>query len=381
MDNLFSTVELDQSGSIKGLVTAIENALAAGAQSLCIFACSSNHLPREQLDPYLQRLSVPVFGGLFPGIIYHQQELNRGTLVYGLRWRLPMLTVTDLEHAADNLAQALSESPELRERNDFLVFVDGLSRGIDELLGQLYNQLGPDKQFIGGGAGSLKLKQAPCLFSNRGLIGNAAQIIALPGHLSLGVRHGWKELAGPFLVTEAEGNTIHTLNYKPAYSLYREAIESMSPLRFDQSDFFSIAKNFPLGVERLNEEILIRDPVRVDGSALVCVGQVPDHAMVYLMRGEADNLIAAAEEATDIAKANCRGETVGALLFDCISRTLFLEERFDEELSRVAARLPLDCELAGALTLGEIASSPQGGVHFLNKTLATGLLWEPPLDD
>ncbi len=378
MDNFFSTVELDQSGSIKGLISAIENALSMGAQSLCIFACSSNHLPPEHIDPYLRRLEIPVFGGLFPSIIYQQQQVSRGTLVYGLRQSLPVATAHHLSQANSSFDQLLGEKKQwLQQHDNFLVFVDGLSSGIDAFLGQLYNHLGSDKQFIGGGAGSLKLEQTPCLFSNEGLLQDAAQIIALPGRLSLGVRHGWKQLAGPFLVTEAEGNIIHTMNYKPAYPLYREAIESMSSMRFEQSEFFAIAKNFPIGVERLNEEILIRDPVRVEGAALVCVGQVPDHAMVYLMRGDAETLISAAEEAVDIAKQACQGETIGALLFDCISRTLFLEQRFNEELARVAAKLPRGCELAGALTLGEIASSPGGSIHFLNKTLAAGLLWEP----
>ncbi len=62
---------------------------------------------------------------------------------------------------------------------------------------------------------------------------------------------------------------------------------------------------------------------------------------------------------------------------DCISRALFLEDRFCEELAavaKVAVRKKIDKPLWGILTLGEISSCGSGTVEFLNKTIVVGAL-------
>ena len=68
-------------------------------------------------------------------------------------------------------------------------------------------------------------------------------------------------------------------------------------------------------------------------------------------------------------------EVNNVLIVDCISRVLFLEDKFEEELNNVSSAIKKDfsdAEISGALTLGEI-SSYNGYLEFLNKTLVVGL--------
>ncbi|HFE37010.1 MAG TPA: hypothetical protein ENK06_01150 [Gammaproteobacteria bacterium] len=144
----------------------------------------------------------------------------------------------------------------------------------------------------------------------------------------------------------------------------------LSEKRFTNEVFFSIAKTFPFGMEKLDQEILIRDPVSVEENTLVCVGQIPENTLLYIMRGEPKALIEASGIAANIVTDHLSddAENIECVLFDCISRALFLEDKFEEELDSILKNLPKNSTLIGALTLGEIVSSTWGPIQFLNKT-------------
>jgi hypothetical protein len=55
------------------------------------------------------------------------------------------------------------------------------------------------------------------------------------------------------------------------------------------------------------------------------------------------------------------------MIFDCISRVLYLEEGFDKELEIIVRHCNTQA-LFGALSLGEIANSPSGSIRLLNKS-------------
>jgi len=59
---------------------------------------------------------------------------------------------------------------------------------------------------------------------------------------------------------------------------------------------------------------------------------------------------------------------------DCISRVLFLEERFGEELKVISQSLPDHLTNVGILSLGEIGNVRCGPIEWLNKTTVIGLM-------
>ncbi|MGB3049205.1 FIST C-terminal domain-containing protein, partial [Dokdonella sp.] len=115
------------------------------------------------------------------------------------------------------------------------------------------------------------------------------------------------------------------------------------------------------------------------GDALICVGELPQNATVFLLKGDAAALIASAGEA---ALAACResrqhehaANASVALVFDCISRALFLGAAITEELAVIESTLA-DCEdIFGALSLGEISSSRAGVIELMNKSTVVALI-------
>ncbi len=372
MNKLIASTSCDREGTFHGLKAAIETSLAQGAKSLFVLSCEGNDISAGELNDYLGTVPVPLFGGIFPRIVHGSEALARGHIVCGFSRELSLALVPLDEHKP-NLWRTILQSrcAWLEQCHSLIALIDGLSPHIDAFIDLLYNHIGPDRPVVGGGAGSLELVQKPCLLTNEGLVGNAAVIAGLPLRSRVGVRHGWQQMAGPFLVTKSDGNVIHTLNYEPAFQVYRETIESCSDKRFSDHDFFSIAKTYPFGMEKLDEEILIRDPIAEREGSLVCVGGIPEHAMVYIMQGNVDTLMNAARQVTERFPLE---EATDLFVFDCISRQLFLGERFNDELALIGERLPEESHMVGALTLGEIASSRWGPIQFLNKTIVVSTL-------
>jgi hypothetical protein len=243
------------------------------------------------------------------------------------------------------------------------VLVDGLSSRIGALLDGVYDNLGSDPVYFGGGAGSLSFQSKPCLFSNQGMLADHAQLTVLPWQFGLGVEHGWEKFAGPFVVTNSTRNVIHSLDFRPAFEVYREYVEADSGRRFTDDNFFDIAKAYPFGLEKPDGSILVRDPISRTDNDLNCVGEVPANSVVHLLKGQTANLIrAAAAGAAAVPKG-----AGPAILADCISRVLFLENDFLEELDAVRQSMG-DRPLFGMLTLGEIANGGDYCLEFYNKT-------------
>ena len=100
---------------------------------------------------------------------------------------------------------------------------------------------------------------------------------------------------------------------------------------------------------------------------VICLGEN------HILKGEIDSLVDAAGCAyKDAAKdIESESENKSIVFIDCISRVLFLEDDFDEELNAVYKEgLPM----IGALTLGEIANSGKDYLEFYNKTAVVSII-------
>jgi len=289
----------------------------------------------------------------------------RGGVLVGLKGPVEVHTVA--------MGEEPSIPPELfvATPKSVLVLLDGLSPHIANTLYALYDALGPDITYAGGGCGSLTLQQQPCVLTPHGLLQNRAVVALLPDPLVLGVHHGWTPLYPDLLfkATEVEGNRIRTLNWHPAFAVYRELL-AQAGISVARDHFFDVAKSYPLALVRPNGELIVRDPIRVEGDALVCVGPIPEHAKLTLLCGDQRSLLTAAEELSQEVSAafqhNHPGrEPSGRLIFDCVSRFLFLGEKFSKEL---ACLVPNGGVSVGALTLGEVASRGTAVLTFYNKT-------------
>jgi hypothetical protein len=105
-----------------------------------------------------------------------------------------------------------------------------------------------------------------------------------------------------------------------------------------------------------------------DGS-LRCVAEVPDGSLVRVMEGDEEALLGAAREASSDARTAAEGPLEGALVFDCVSRSLLLGEATRHELAALRAGIGGDVPLVGCLTFGEVAVLGAGLPQLHNKAV------------
>ncbi|MFA5203874.1 MAG: FIST C-terminal domain-containing protein [Lentisphaeria bacterium] len=367
--------------SLDAIDRAVASQQVGPDEMMMILLADSGHPQLEALRERLNRRGVWFFGGVFPGLIADATVRERGALVTRLpAWMKPQV-VRGLDQRPDAPPELMDGAPNGRELTA-LVFVDGITANIATFLADLFDRWGGAVHYLGAGAGSLSFKAAPCVFTQDGVFQDAAVVAVADTGSSIGVRHGWQRLAGPFVATKTSRNRIIELNWRNAFEVYREAIQDDSGQLLQKEDFLSVAKSYPLGLLKEGAENVVRDPVAVtDAGDLVCVGEVPEHAALDLLKGRPEWLVAAAAQAAADCQLPRDATPRQSLVMDCISRRLFLNEAIADEMAAIQRQMQQAAPglpLKGALTIGEIASYGEGYLEFFNKTVVTGLLYTAP---
>lgn len=369
-------IQLDETGTVEALKTNIESMIAIdGVQGILILACDENGFTPDTVDEILTGFSIPVMGGIFPQIIHGTKNLSKGTIVAGLPTKPDVQFIPGLTDQSVDYEELIDQKfPEICDAPTMFVFVDGLSVRIVELLDSLFNIFGLDINYVGGGAGSLSFEQRPCLFTNEGLKMDGAVLALVDLASGIGVGHGWESIRGPFKVTESEQNILKTLDWKPAFDVYKEVVEEASGQTFGKDNFFDISKGYPFGINKMGSEKIVRDPIaKGEEGTIVMVEGIPVESFVDILTGDNNSLVAAAQRAYNQGQTAFPGEAEKPWTFfiDCISRVLFMEDEFVQELNAVH---DTSIPLIGALTLGEIANSGDDYLEFYNKTAVIAVI-------
>lgn len=364
MKTFFSTA-----GDFDAFVALITDADRTGFGTLLVLACDANEWPAERMTKVLNGLQTPAYGGIFPQIAVRDRSHEQGVLIIGLNEACDTAVISGMSDTeADFEDQIVTQVENWENPEDcgtLLVLVDGLSSRISALVQDLFLTFGLDNNFIGGGTGSLSFVKKPCIMTPKGLLADAAIVIKIPRVSVIGVTHGWTSIGDVMEVTEADRNIVKSLNWQPAFEVYKQTVDSHSPQAIEKETFFDVAKSYPLGLDKLEAELIVRDPLMsTEEGHLVCVGEVPRGALIRILNGTSDTLIRAAQDARDRIEQTAAGMSGDLILFDCISRVLFLGTDIEQEISAVSRGEPV----FGAFTLGEIANNGRDYLEFLNKT-------------
>jgi hypothetical protein len=346
---------------------------------LVLILLGDDHAPDlPKLVFALNREPIRFAGGVFPGILRGRHRHSTGAILVSLPVFAPPLVVPDLNRdtvVLPDLSAVVQRSAVARPT--ILVLPDGLAPNISAVLAQLFGHFGNTVHYIGGGAGVRSLKSVPCLFTNEGVYQNAALLVFADLESVLGVRHGWERLTGPVVATKTRRNVIVELNWHRALDVYRDIVEKDCGRKLKVQDFYKIASGYPFGIVKEAAEDVVRDPFSAnDKGELVCVGDVPENTALNILKGNPKSLIAAAGEAASECRTAKERKARQCLLFDCVSRGLFLGEDFGQELESVERAIQSFAPgmvPEGVLSVGEISSAGEGYVDFLNKTAVVGI--------
>jgi len=254
-----------------------------------------------------------------------------------------------------------------------MLLTDGLAGDQQEIVRGAYSVAGAGMPLVGGCAGDDLRMAATHQFFNGEVLRDAVVAVGIGSDapLGIGVRHGWRRLGEPMLVTSSTGNRVHTLDDRPALDAYLKHLGASEPAHPDQEGLARLALTHPLGLSRPNGEDKVRFIRGGDFAqrSLSCIAEVPQGALVWIMEGDARSVLEATDAACGESLAALSGRSpLGMIAFDCIARRAVLGDGGTRsEIGRIAA-MASGAPVAGFYTYGEIART-RGARGFHNQTL------------
>ena len=258
------------------------------------------------------------------------------------------------------------------EHRVLLLLTDGLSGDQQEVVRGAYQQVGAEIPLVGGCAGDGLRMKATFQLHGTTVLDNAVVAAAISSNapMGIGVRHGWRRVGEPMVVTSSGDNRVYTLDDRPALDAYLERLDAPEPTWSDPVAFTRFALTHPLGLNRRSgEEVRFVAEAGFEDRSLVCIAQVPQGGQAWFMEGDEDSVLAATDAACAAAVAGL-GESspIGLLAFDCIARRGVLGDAgIDREVERISG-FAGGAPVAGFYTYGEIART-HGMSGFHNQTL------------
>lgn len=303
------------------------------------------------------------------GEITEQGLSEGGVAVLLIRWgeashlvKLTPNTDIALEQVAQQLQTPLFEKAmDLGKRAACVVLGDGLSPMFEHVVAQLRRSAHGEHSVVGGGAGDGRRfahtqVAANDLFADGGIV--CVQVMT-KNPWGVGVAHGVHPVSSRMTVTESSGNIVQTIDGRPAFGMYREYAASLG-IELDEQNAPQFLVENELGVLLFEDLVRVRAGLRVGPRGSIhFAGEVPEGSTVCIVRGEADDILAAATSAALRAKAGLGDvPAAGVLVFSCVCRGLVLGPRYGEEVQALRSVFP-DVPIAGFSSYGEVACTSQ----------------------
>ena len=336
------------------------------------------------LQACCRELGLPLVGAIFPALVAATGFVTQGAWLLCQPVAAPAFLLDEIQGepqaAAQRIALAtqalLARQPPGDAKPTLCLFFDGLLGRIASILDELYLQLADRVDYAGVNAGSETFQPMPCLFDGERVVGNGVLGLLPALGTQVLLRHGYPAPEHAMTATATVGNRIVSINWQPAFDAYQALIASDHGIALTRDNFYQYAVHYPFGIVRASGEVLVRIPVALDDSgALYCVGEVPENAMLVLLRAP-EAAASGCVPALTAALASAHGDISphNLLTFYCAGRRMHLGDAALTELAELA-RCNRTRELGGALTLGEIGCTENWGYPAFHNAAVVCTVW------
>ena len=259
-----------------------------------------------------------------------------------------------------------------------MVFADWKDLNGSALVDGMESVLGREVALFGGLAGDGERFGETLVLSGTAPASHTVSAVGFYGdrfHLTVNTHGGWDWIGPQRRVTHSEGNTLYTLDGKPALAVYKRYLGGRA------AELPAAGLLFPLGVHSDGNEdceiLRVLYSVDEERGAITFCGDIPQGSYVRLMHANRERLIDAAVRSTDRALWSLTtNDDALAIIASCVGRRMILGADVVEEVSAARNLLPRNCAMAGLFSYGEIAPTPSGNAMFHNQTFTVGILQE-----
>ncbi len=339
--------------------------------------------------PVLQAMcrerGIALVGGIFPALVVGERFVTEGLWLLRFKKMPPHFMIGPLtagctdcvDRIVREVRTGLGEIPEGGAKPTLFLLFDSMVPNIASLLDGIYLELANRVEYAGVNAGSETFQPMPCLFDQETVIGNGVLGILLPGESAPILEHGFIPPQRAMTATSTQGNRIESIDWRPAFEVYREIIRTEYQIDLTPDNFYQYAVHFPFGILRANGDVVVRIPVALtEDGALYCVGEIPENAMLVLLKAPAAGENGCVERlVTNLRAANGAMEDGHLLTFYCAGRRMHLGDTAEQELDALHA-VARSATMAGALSLGEIGSTSRWGYPMFHNATLVCMPWE-----
>jgi hypothetical protein len=360
---------------------AVSAALAGDDPKLLVVFCSDSYDLPQLLSAISRRApGTPLIGCTTAGEIATGRAATSSVVVtafggpgFAVRTAAAPQASSRLREAGEEVAESLAETFDAHPYRVAILLSDALAGDQVEVIRGAYAVLGATVPLVGGCAGDdFKLSATFQLIDDEVVSDTlVGALVASEAPLGIGVRHGWRPVGEPILVTRSAQNRVYTLDDRPALDVYLERFDAPEEARTDPAAFAQFSMTHPLGLGRRSTEEGARYVAssNFDDGSLNMIAEVPQGGIVWFLEGDVESVLDATRGACREAVDALDGRDPLVLLaFDCAARRLVLGEEGIERETELIAGHACGAPVAGFYSYGEIART-RGAAGFHNETL------------
>ncbi|MFA4824782.1 MAG: FIST N-terminal domain-containing protein [Methanoregula sp.] len=255
-------------------------------------------------------------------------------------------------------------------RPAFIIAIAGLKNDGEAIVRGIQQAAGRSVPLFGGMAGDDGLLEDTLVFCGNQISHDGAVVLVFDAD-KVDVHgiasSGWVGIGAEMMITSSDGNTVNTINGRPATEVFKEYLD------VEDSELQQIGINFPLLIRRPDGTEVLRAFLSVDFSSgsLTFAGSVPQGSLVRFSSSFGYQTIEQAVRELEGYHADHPHASL-LLLFSCIARYRVAGSMTADEVL-TASRL-WNAPLAGFFTYGEIGHNRLGTCDFYNETLSLVLI-------
>ncbi len=360
------------------------------------FVFHSPHLSAPGIVKSVSALlpEVPIVGGNASGFFSRQSSYTHGIIValitfpegvYFTTGDIDNISSSDELVAGQRLGEKLLYGFKNVPRSLGLLFFDKITRGNMNFIGGLQERLGKSFPCVGAALSNPEDSGLSGLIYNKQLIHDACAGILFGGKLSfgLGLRHGWKPLGKPHVISDVSENIIRKIDDQPAVKLYEEYLAYDFPRI--RKELKNLSVLYPIGIRIAGQdEYLLRSIRTIDSDgALICHGNVPPGSTTRLMISTKETCLEATRAAVEEAKTNLSGQALKfhkektsrlVIVFNSFPRAGSLGADLLTELKIIDEAFEPGTSIIGINSFGELAplstQSYHGQTYYQNQMIS-----------
>lgn len=373
--------------SIKGnstveIKTAFEESIVDGFKPTLAILFISIKQDREGISELLNKNNIQIFGATTAGE-FIDGEIENGSIVMMLLdmnpayFKLEFLE-TSPKTALEDATKLGITGKETFSNPAFIIATGGVSLDGEPFVEGIVKGFGkpPSSErevtIFGGKAGDDLALESTFVFTNK-KSNDCALIALIIDEDKIDVRGiatcGWNAIGTPKTVTKSEGNTVYSIDDKPALDMLMNYL-GVEIKQEDNREIVTFLSSwyYPLQVERENADPVIRTAMFANSKdrSLICSGNVPQGSKIkFAMPPDFDSIGKVVEECKNI-KDEAQQQADALVMFSCVSRYLSFGMVMKEEIEGV--KKIWDAPMAGFFSYGEYGKSKTGKNEYHNNT-------------